>query len=111
MPTIDYPQFVQAAYQFELEANRISAAYWREKDPDYLSLLVGRFRRIRGRLPDPVPPGENAQQYFNRNYPGLGSNPDVYGWYQLGMVISVFDERPVPSFIQTLLPISEQRNH
>lgn len=98
-------------YQLELGANRISTAYWRDKDPAYLSLLVARFRRIRGRLPDPVPPEEDAQQYFNTNYAQLIPNPDVYGWYQLGMVISTFDERPSPLFVETLRQISQGRNH
>jgi hypothetical protein len=104
------PENVTNFYQRELSANRISIAYWRGKDPAYLLLLVARFRRIRGHLPDPVPSDQNAQQYFNANYSQLGSNAGVYGWYQLGLVISAFDERPSPTFVEILRQISEGRN-
>ena len=96
-------------YQLELEANRVSAAYWREKDPTYLTLLVSRFRRIRSQLPDPVPPEGNARKFFNTNYDKLLPNPDAYGWYQLGMVIGVFNERPSPSFAETLKKIPNEK--
>jgi len=98
--------YTKDGYQFELEANRVTVAYWREKDSAYLSTLLARFQRIRERLPSPVPDGQDAEQYFNVNRRGLGSNPDVYGWYQTRMVVQAGTERPFPTFSETLHDLS-----
>ncbi len=90
------------AYQFELEANRITVAYWRDRDSAYLSALLARLQRIRDRLPSPVPRGQDAEQYFNANYRGMGSNPNVYGWFQARMVLQAGAERPVRTFSESL---------
>lgn len=90
------------AYQFELEANRVTVAYWREKDGAFLSTLLARFQRISDRLPSPVPDGQDAEQYFNANRNRLGSNPDVYGWFQTRMVVQAGTERPFRTFSETL---------
>ncbi len=94
------------AYQFELEANRVTVAYWREKDSVYLSALLARFQRIRDRLPSPVPDGQDAEQYFNANRSRLGSNPDVYGWFQTRMVVQAGSERPFLMFSETVRGLS-----
>jgi hypothetical protein len=93
-------------YQFELEANRITVAYWREKDSAYLSALLARFQRISDRLPSPVPRGEDAEQYFNANRGKLGSNPDAYGWFQTRMVVRAGTERPFRTFSESLHRLS-----
>ncbi len=95
-------------YQHELDANRLAVAYWRESDSRYLAALLARLRRISGRLPDPVPPGQDAEQYFNSNYRGLGSNPDVYGWFQVRMVIGAATERPVLTFSEALHRLADR---
>jgi hypothetical protein len=89
-------------YQFELEANRVTVAYWRETDGAYLTTLLAGFERLRDRLPTPVPSGQDAEQYFNANYRGLGSNPDAYGWFQTRMVVQAGTERPVRTFSEAL---------
>jgi hypothetical protein len=94
------------AYQFELEANRLTVAYWRDNGSGYLSTLLARFRRISDRLPDPVPLGQDAEQYFKSNYGRLGSNPDAYGWFQTRMVIRAATERPLRTFSETLHRLS-----
>ncbi len=93
-------------YQHELEANRLTVAYWRESDSRYLSALLARLRRIGERLPNPVPPGQDAEQYFKANYRNLGSKPDVYGWFQLRMVMIAAAERPVRKFSEALHPLA-----
>ncbi len=90
------------AYQSELEANRITVAYWREKDRAFLTALLAQFQRINQRLPVPVPPGQDVEQSFNANYHGSGSNPEVYGWFQTRMVLQAGAERPFRSFSETL---------
>jgi hypothetical protein len=95
-------------YSHELEANRLAVAYWRESDTPYLAALLARFRRISGGLPDPVPPGQDAEQYFNSNYGKLGSNPDAYGWFQTRMVIRAGTERPIRPFAETVQRLSQK---
>ncbi len=97
-------------YQRELGPNQLTVAYWRERDNRYLSALLARFRRISERLPNPVPPGQNAEEYFRSNYRGLGSNPDVYGWFQLRMVIEAATERPVRTFSEAVHRLADQES-
>ena len=94
------------AYQFELEANRVTVAYWRETDSAYLTTLLALFQRISDRLPSPVPRGQDAEQYFNANYRWMGSNPDAYGWFQTRMVVQAGAEQPARTFLETLHRLS-----
>lgn len=85
----------------ELVPNRIAVAWFREHDPQYLARLVADFRRIQSHLPNPVPAGADPKHYFTENYSRLGADPIAYGWYQLYMVTSVYEE-PAKTFQQML---------
>jgi hypothetical protein len=91
-----------ARWQYETVANRVSVAWWREHDPAYLGKLVQDFRKIQAKLPNPIPPGENPRTFFTREYDKLTEDPNAYGWFQLQMVISVYDEMPTVSFQQAI---------
>ncbi len=101
-----------AMWQYETVANRVSVAWWREHDPAYLAKLVKDFRRIQRELPNPIPPGEDARAFFTREYDKLTEDPNAYGWFQLQMVISVYDELPTISFQQAIdrLPTENYEN-
>jgi hypothetical protein len=108
---IQFQSFPQTdRYVSELEADRISTAYWKEQDPEYLSKFVVQVRRIHDRLPNPVPVGEDAVGFFQRNYVNLGSNPPAYGWYQFGMVITASQEHPVPRFADLIKKLANQNS-
>jgi hypothetical protein len=92
-------------YQFALEANRVTVAYWREQDSAYLTTLLARCQRIRERLPSPVTDGQDPGQFFNANR-NLGSKPNVYGWFQTGMVVQAGAERPFRTFSEALRALS-----
>lgn len=92
----------------EIAANRIATAWFRERDPQYLAKLVADFRRIQAHLPDPVPAGVDKKTYFTENYQTLGQDPMAYGWYQLQMVLLVYDE-PARSFQQVLDELPKNR--
>ena len=92
----------------EIAANRIATAWFREHDPQYLAKLVADFRSIQTHLPDPVPAGVDKKTYFTENYQTLGQDPMAYGWYQLQMVLLVYDE-PVRSFQQVLDALPKNR--
>ena len=91
-----------ARWQYETVANRISVAWWREHDPQYLAKLVNDFRAIEEKLPNPVPPGEAPRHFFTREYKKIANDPKTYGWFQLSMVILVYDEQPALSFQQAI---------
>jgi hypothetical protein len=91
-----------ARWQYETVANRISVAWWRDHDVAYLAKLVKDFRRIQRKLPNPIPHGEDARAFFTREYEKLSEDPNAYGWFQLQMVISAYDEQPVLSFQQAI---------
>jgi hypothetical protein len=91
-----------ARWEYETIANRISVAWWREHDPDYLAKLIHDLRTIRAKLPNPVPAGEEARHYFARQYSKLAEDPNAYGWFQLHMIILAYDERPRSTFQQVI---------
>jgi hypothetical protein len=70
--------------------------------------LVRDFRLIQTHLPDPVPAGIDKKTYFTENYERLGNDPIAYGWYQLQMVLVVYDE-PLRSFLQKLNELLKNR--
>jgi hypothetical protein len=92
----------------EIAANRIATAWYREHDPAYLAKLVADFRQIQSHLPNPVPAGVDKKTYFTDNYQKLGTDPLAYGWYQLQMVIEVYDER-AQTFQQVLDALPKNR--
>jgi hypothetical protein len=96
-----WPAADEDFYQDEIQSNRIAIAWWREHDVTYLDRLMADYRQIEAHMPNPVPAGQDKQQFFNANYTKLGSEPDVYGWYQLDLVITAYD-RPKQSFQQVL---------
>ena len=96
------------AWDREIAANRIATAWFREHDPQYLAKLVADFRTIQAHLPDPVPAGVDKKTYFTENYQTLGQDPMAYGWYQLQMVLLVYDE-PARSFQQVLDALPKNR--
>jgi hypothetical protein len=101
-----------ARWQYETVANRVSVAWWRERDPVYLAKLVQDFRQIQLKLPNPIPQGENPRVFFTREYNKLAEDPNTYGWFQLHMVISVYDELPPVGFQQAIdrLPAENYEN-
>jgi hypothetical protein len=95
-------------WEREIAANRIAVAWYREHDPQYLARLVNDFRSIQAHLPDPVPAGIDKKTYFTDNYQKLGADPMAYGWYQLQMVLVVYDE-PARTFQQVLDALPKNR--
>lgn len=91
-----------ARWEYEIMANRISVAWWREHDPAYLAKMIKDFRTIEAKLPNPVPAGENPRQYFTNQYSKLAEDPNAYGWFQLHMIIVGYDERPKRNFQQAI---------
>lgn len=91
-----------------IDANRIAAAFWREKDPALIRGLDAAFQHVLASGHGPVPPGQSVEEYFNANYDALGLRPD-YGWFQARMITDVNAEKPPPTFENALLHSQMQK--
>ncbi len=85
----------------ESGANRISAAYWRERDPAVVPHMKAAFEQVTAHAPNPVPAGQDTETYFNANYERLGPTP-AYIWFASKMGVTVIDEKPIATFKQAL---------
>ena len=88
-------------YKFELEADKIAAAYWNEYDPSVIAHQQGIFEAILDKWPNPVPPGQTAEDYLNKNLDALGPTP-AYIWFQARMCLAAFRQKPLPRFFEAL---------
>jgi len=88
-------------YQVEYGANRIALAYWRETDPEIVKLMMSLFHGVLDHAPSPVPAGQDAEAYFDRNYETLGPSP-AYPWFQSHMGVALEEEKPAPTFAEAL---------
>jgi hypothetical protein len=88
-------------YAQEAGANRIAAAYWRQRDATVVSHMRAAFQMVLDHAPNPVPEGQDVETYFDANYQKLGPSP-VYPWFQSRMCVTVIDERPEPTWVQAL---------
>ena len=89
-------------YQVEYGADRISLAYWREVDPAIVATMMPIFQSVLANAPNPVPAGEKVEAYFDKHYQELGPSP-AYPWFQSRMNVAAYEEKPAPTFAQSLL--------
>ena len=89
-------------YGYESGANRVAAAYWRERDPSVIAHQRAVFTLILSRLPNPVPDGQSAEAYFNAHYPDKFASVREYIRFQAQMCLAVFDEKPAPTLAEAL---------
>jgi hypothetical protein len=94
-------------YQFEYEANRIDAAYWREVDPDLMAHMAVVFELLLNSVPNPVPQDTTPEKYFNENYGEKLARTNAYPWFQAQMITQVEKETPLPTFAQTLAQVAD----
>ena len=55
-------------------------------------------QNIMGILPNPVPKGMTVEEYFNKNYDQVSSNPFIYGFLQFGQFIKVYNDKSLGDF-------------
>lgn len=88
-------------YSVEYGANRIAAAFWRLKDPEFMRATENRMSKAFKFLPVPLPNGQEKEKFFNEHYDELGPSPG-YIWFQYSMVFTVEAESPLPTFKESL---------
>ncbi|MFC3880324.1 hypothetical protein ACFOSV_09070 [Algoriphagus namhaensis] len=100
----------KGSYANELFANQIGMQWWRKHHQDSdLENCYGFAKHIMSILPNPVPKGETVEEYFNKNYDKVSSNPYIYGFLQFGQFIKVYEDKTLPNF-DTLLKNFAQLN-
>jgi hypothetical protein len=62
-------------YSVEYGANRIAAAFWRQRDPEFMRATENRMSTTFRTLPVPLPEGRSKEAYFNKNYEKIGPTP------------------------------------
>jgi hypothetical protein len=92
---------VRSHFEFEYDADRIAAAYWREVDPALMDKLADGFRRVLKGMPIQLPVGETPERYFNEHF-GETTRTASYTWFEAFMIASVEAEDPLPSFSDAL---------
>lgn len=92
-------------YGFELEADKIAAAYWDGHDPSIISHQQAVFQAIVEHWPNPLPAGQTREAYFNKNYDTLGPAP-AYIWFQAQMCLTAFAQKPIPRFSAALAQVT-----
>jgi hypothetical protein len=92
-------------YGFELEADKIAAAYWNEHDPSVISHQQAVFQAIVQNWPSPLPVGQAQDAFFNKNYETLGPTP-AYFWFQAQMCLTAFAQKPLPRFSTALAQVT-----
>lgn len=87
-------------WESELEANRIAIAYWQLDDVTarMLPARIEAFTGFLGRLPDPVPDGQDPKVFFNAKYEKLDSVQ--YGWFQGVLMQEAWSMRDASSFCE-----------
>ena len=105
-------------WQAELEANRIAVAFWslqRGAEGD-VAARIRNISRFTDGLPNPVPAGEDAEAFFNRNYAAFERgeegplNPMNYSWFQARMMTTAHRERHANGFCRLVAINAPQRN-
>jgi len=99
--------FNASHYQVEYGADVISLAYWREVDPSIVDTMIPLCRTVLANAPNPVPPGEDVEPYFDKHYQELGPSP-AYPWFQSRMNTTAYDEKPALTFAESLLNLPEK---
>ncbi len=55
-------------------------------------------RKMLVKIPDPVPPGENTEDYYNKNYAAIVRNPCGDTYYQFSQFVKIYEDKSLPGF-------------
>jgi hypothetical protein len=80
-------------YQCELEANEVAIAFLKRKPEnlDKLHFIKESLKVILEILPKIDFGSLTEAEYFNANYKNMGSNPNVYGYFQLKFILDILN--------------------
>ena len=89
----------KVSYQNEHLANTIAMLYWRKiGKTNELNECYELAKKMFAKLPNPVPAGENKEDYFTKNYEQAASDPFVYAYMQFGQFITIYEDKNLPEF-------------
>jgi hypothetical protein len=86
-------------YQRSLFANTVAILYLRESAyKKQLEKCYSYVNSVLQVLADPVPAGENEEDYFNKNYDRLLLEPDKYYYFQFNNFKKIYEDKALPGF-------------
>ncbi|MEK8180732.1 hypothetical protein WMW71_10315 [Flavobacterium buctense] len=97
----DYVDKKNANVSFKNEylANEIAMLWWRKQGKEKeLKACYELAKSMYAKLPNPVPEGQTAEEYFTKNYEQAAGDPFVYGYMQFAQFIKVYEDQSLPDF-------------
>ncbi len=87
------------SFKNEYFANVVAMLWWRKQGRlDDLKSCYAYAKTMWSKLPNPVPPGVTADEFFTKNYEKATENPYVYGYMQFKQFIDVYEDKGLPDF-------------
>ena len=82
-------------YQSEIAANEFAIAFLSslKENQKKMEYIRKNLEEVIKALP-PIDFGDlSEEEYFNKNYQNLGSNPNVYGYYQFNFILNILENQ------------------
>lgn len=93
------PKGDNLSFKNEYLANEIAMLWWRKQGKDKeLKACYELAKSMFAKLPNPVPEGQTAEEYFTKNYEQATKDPFVYGYMQFAQFIKVYEDKSLPDF-------------
>ena len=86
-------------YKADYFANTMAILFWRE--PAYskqLEKCYSYVNTILKILPDPVPAGENIEDYFQKNYEQLLQDTQKFEYFQFSQFKTIYEDKSLKGF-------------
>jgi hypothetical protein len=82
-------------YRQEWAANEFAVAYLysSKENREKLEYIETTLKKVLAKLPPVDLQGMTDEAYFNKNYDGLGNDPNVYGFFQFRMILAILKEK------------------
>ena len=86
-------------YKADYFANTLAILFWRESAySKQLEICYSYVNSILKTLPDPVPAGENAEDYFQKNYEQLLQDPQKFLYFQFSQFKTIYEDKSLKGF-------------
>ncbi len=86
-------------YKAAYFANILAILFWRESAySKQLEKCYNYVNSILKTLPDPVPAGENTEDYFQKNYEKLLQDPQKFEYFQFSQFKTIYEDKSLKGF-------------
>lgn len=90
---------IPGSYESEYFANTIAILWWKKQNRnEELKKCYEAAKKMWSQLPNPIPEGSTAEEYFSKNYEQASQDPFVYGYLQFKQFIDIYETKNLPDF-------------